>query len=79
MMEKYPSFVPTMLWLWYALLSNQSKEAEFKFIEFIHAVLNLGKYNRILRNRMWPYYNVDFNSSSHIKLLNIVNKNKDCT
>ena len=46
MMEKYPSFVPTMFWLWYALLSNQSKEAEIKFIEFVHAVLNLGKYQQ---------------------------------
>lgn len=46
MVEKYPSFVPTMFWLWYALLSNQSKEAEFKFIEFIHAVLNLHKYQQ---------------------------------
>ena len=26
---------------------------------------------------MWPYYNVDFNVSSHIELLNLVNKNTD--
>lgn len=39
-MEKYPSFVPIMSWFWYALLSNQSKEAEIKFTEFVHAVLN---------------------------------------
>ena len=39
-MEKYPSFIITMFWLQYALLSNQSKETEIKFIEFVHAVLN---------------------------------------